>query len=484
MMVVSSAFGGMVLPGYAATIPRTPVIIPVPEATHGPAPLSCELAMEISKEDQAGRDPVTSSNRPVAKPPSGPAPIKNRDYEPGEEKNSGRTKIRMHGKAASDLPGGRLHRIPVQPIEGTRKDLEAVAQVMQKAEMGGRVRISVFGASHTGADFFTGHMRRVLQRRYGDIGHGFVYPAALYSGYRANDINLCRSEGWNSDWVGRTDGYGDGMYGFAGATVSSGDPADFGWIETTTSNLNGRTVSHYDVFSLGQPQGGTMLLTVDQAPPRAIFTESLSPSFLWHRIEVPDGPHRLTVQPVGDGEVRIFGLSAERDGPGVLVDAMGIRGRKARTWLYWNPEMAQAGLQALNPDLVVLAYGTNEAADSDYRMVHYRSDLRQVLAMMRKGAPDTACILIGPTDRGGWQGKHTVEIWNRTALVAQVQREVAPEFGCAFWDWQEAMGGPGSIAAWRLLDPKFAGRDLIHLTQRGYEWSAERFIQALDDTYD
>ena len=220
---------------------------------------------------------------------------------------------------------------------------------------------------------------------------------------------------------------------------------------------------------------------MDQAPPRAIFTESLSPSFLWHRIEVPDGPHRLTVQPVGDGEVRIFGLSAERDGPGVLVDAMGIRGRKARTWLYWNPEMAQAGLQALNPDLVILAYGTNEAADSDYRMVHYRSDLRQVLAMMRKGAPDTACILIGPTDRGGWRGNiPLVEPHGFSGAGSErVALSSAVPFGIGRRRW-----GPGSIAAWRLLDPKFAGRDLIHLTQRGYEWSAERFIQALDDTYD
>ena len=100
--------------------------------------------------------------------------------------------------------------------------------------------------------------------------------------------------------------------------------------------------------------------------------------------------------------------------------------------------------------------------------------------MMRKGAPSAACILVGPTDRGGWVGRNTIEIWNRTAMVAQVQREVAPEFGCTFWDWQRATGGEGSIAAWRLLEPKLAGRDLIHLTQAGYEWSAERFLQALD----
>jgi len=262
--------------------------------------------------------------------------------------------------------------------------------------------------------------------------------------------------------------------------VSSADPADFGWLETTHTNINGRKVSRYDIFTLGQPDGGTLLVTVDEVPPRAIFTESDQLRMFWHRLVVPEGAHRLTVQPIGDGEVRIFGVSAEADGPGVLVDAMGIRGRTARTWLFWERSMAREGLQALNPDMVVLAYGTNEAADSNYRMGHYREDLRKVLSMMRQGAPDAACVLVGPTDRGGWVGRKTIEIWERTEMVAQVQREVAPEFGCVFWDWQEAMGGPGSIAAWQLVDPRLSGKDLIHLSQAGYEWSAERFLLAME----
>jgi lysophospholipase L1-like esterase len=437
--------------------------------------MSCEQALSISLEDQESRAPVEQPSDPVSTPPTGPERV---DAE--EDEDNGRMKIRMVGKIAADLPGGRPGSLPLQPLEGRPEDLLAVSKVLARAEAGGRVRISVFGASHTGADFFTGHLRRLLQRRYGDIGHGFIFPAALYKGYRGNDINLCRSDGWKSDWVGRSGGRGDGLHGFAGATVSSADPADFGWLETTHTNVNGRAVSRYDIFSLSQPDGGTLLVTVDEVPPRAIFTESPDLGLLWHRLEVPDGPHRLTVQPIGDGEVRLFGISAEREGPGVLVDAMGIRGRTARTWLFWQPEIARQGLQALDPDMVVLAYGTNEAADTHYRMGQYRVDLRKVLEMMRRGSPDAACVLIGPTDRGGYLGRNTIEIWKRTAMVAQVQREVAPEYGCVFWDWQEAMGGEGSIAAWRLVEPTLAGRDLIHLSQAGYEWSAERFLEAME----
>ena len=209
MMVVSIAFRGMVLPAMRQPF-LEPGHHPVPEATHGPAPLSCELAMEISTRSGRSR-PCDFFEPTCSQPPSGPAPIQNRDYEPGEENS--RTKIRMQGKAASDLPGGRCIASN-QPLRGLGKTWRPSHKSCKRPK---RVDgcASCFWCIPYGADFFTGHMRRVLQRRYGDIGHGFVCPAALYSGYRANDINLCRSEGWSSDWVGRTDGHGDGMYGFA-----------------------------------------------------------------------------------------------------------------------------------------------------------------------------------------------------------------------------------------------------------------------------
>jgi lysophospholipase L1-like esterase len=154
---------------------------------------------------------------------------------------------------------------------------------------------------------------------------------------------------------------------------------------------------------------------------------------------------------------------------------------EARTWLGWNTTLFSQGLRSLAPDLVVLAYGTNEAADPSYSMSEYRSDLREVLGKLKKaGGDDLACILAGPSDRG-WDFKDgTFAIWDRTVPVAQVQREVAQEFDCAFWDWQEAMGGEGSMIGWKYLDPPLGSKDLIHHTPAGYVFMAERFLRALD----
>lgn len=451
-----------------------PLWVDMTAVVSGPPPWSCAdlKAQALSEKAQrkggievAGPAPmgvVPTADRALVKPVSVPSPT-----------------VDWKQVKAGKVPDPAAMPVGLQPFEGGYLTLKKVGDVLRAAEAGRPVRVTFYGASHTGGDFLTGELRRRLQARYGDRGHGYVMPAPLYQGYRAHDINLCASDGWRSDWVGRRGGRGDGLYGLGGASVSSADHTDFGYIQTTETNPQGRAWDQVNIHALGFPGAGSLQLQVDDADPVVLplHRDSVAPVHL--SVQLADGPHRLTFRPVGDGEVRIFGVSPERSGKGVIVDAIGVRGRTARTWLDWDPTVWQPGLAALAPDMVVLAYGTNEAADLDYAMETYRDDLRLVLARMREVLPDAACVLLGPSDRGVVVKKgQRYKIWGRTAPVAMVQREVAPEFDCVFWDWQLAQGGPGGMLAWRAMDPPLAGWDLIHFTQRGYTRSAELFIDA------
>ena len=248
-----------------------------------------------------------------------------------------------------------------------------------------------------------------------------------------------------SDWGAAHESLG-WPAGFSGASVSSSDPLDLR-IQTTADNPH--DADGTDSGLPGQPGGGSLEFVVDDADPLVVSTQRSRAELIHLVVDVPDGPHRAMVRTAGDGEVRLFGISGERQDTGVVVDAIGIRGRTAKTWLSWAPELRDPGLANLAPDLIVLAYGTNEAADTDYSMPRYREDLTGVLSVVRAVLPETPCILVGPSDRATIVKKgHTYKIWGRTALVAQVQREVAPQFECAFWDWQMAQGGPGGMLSW------------------------------------
>lgn len=370
-----------------------------------------------------------------------------------------------------------LTRVPLEPLRG---EPDAVARVRavyaRMAARSGVVRVAFWGASHVAGEYFTGAVRRTLQSRFGDAGHGFVLPAAPWSGYRASDTNLCTQGAWISDYDRRSGGRGDGLLGVGGISVEASSPDSLGWVQTARTNPQGRSVARFEVQYLLQPGGGDVDLIVDDAAPVRASTAGSGPGMTI--LTVPRGPHRLTVRPAGNGPVRLFGVNLEDDGPGVVVDAMGVTGRTMSSWTRWNADLQRAYLQRRMPDLAVLAYGTNEANDPRLNPESYRAELRASLTRMRAVLPDAACVLIGPSDRGKKLGGSTWAIWSPTAFVARVQAEVGPAFGCATWDLQQVTGGPGSMMRWRLLDPPMAAADGIHFMASGYAEIGDRFVRA------
>jgi lysophospholipase L1-like esterase len=462
-MVLMAAVGAVSL----AEGPSTPIdvqVIELPLAA-GPPPETCSEM--LSQLPPAARHTPT----PVPSTASGP-------FRPDVD---GMQVIAATRSQLAALPGGRPEELAVQPLEGSKEALGRIAAVLERAARGERVRWSVFGASHTEADWWTGRLREIVQERWGDGGHGFVMPAEVVRGYRASDVRLCRSPLWQGDSAFRTISGGAEALGFAGMSVASSDRWQLGWVETTADGL-GSKVGIVELFTLGQHDGGTLEVTVDGLPPIAVDTAATT-GLQRTRIMMPDGPHRVAVSPAGDGPVRVLGMSLERapERGGVIVDAIGVRGSTVGSWLDRDPELSREGLQALAPDLVTLAYGTNEASHRSYDMDAYRRDLRAALRHLREALPHAACVLVGPSDRAVKIGSGRYAVWDRTAAVAQVQREVAPELGCTFWDWQEATGGPGSMVAWRLHRPQLAAGDLIHHTRAGYERVAEMLVEALDE---
>lgn len=377
---------------------------------------------------------------------------------------------------ASDPKPIDLATLPIEPLRGDAALLRELRGILREAKER-PVRLSFWGASHVAGEMFTGELRRILQDRSADLGHGFVMPAQPWTGYRANDLNLCAGGTWVSDWDRRKGGREDGRFGLAGMSVEALDPTAFGWLRTTTDNPHGQAASRLELGFLRQPVGGTLLVAVDDQPPIEVSTRGAwGPGGV--RIRVEDGPHQLRVSPKGDGPVRLVGAWLERDGPGTLVDAMGVNGKTASSWLRWDESLFREFLSWKQPDIAVIAYGTNEASDKDARPDVYAETLEQVLQRFRGLMPETPCVLIGPSDRGFRKGnKYTASA--ATAWVAATQRALAPKYGCMSWDIQAATGGPTSVVGWLLHEPQLAASDLIHFTPAGYRELARRFAEAL-----
>lgn len=339
------------------------------------------------------------------------------------------------------------------------------------------VRIVQYGDSHTAADLETGTVRRLLQARFGDGGRGFVLVGKPWKTYLQEGI---KQPGMTREWtaelglVVKNPPAGDGCYGLGGVCLVTAHKAR-AWAEVTS------VASRVEVAYLEQPRGGGFEVVVDGVRAARIATAADRPSSAFKSFDVVEGPHTLEVKTAGDGEVRLFGVALDRAQNGIVYDALGINGARVTTALAWSePHMAEQ-LAHRQPDLVVLAYGTNESFD-DVPLATYERQVVDLLGRMARAVPAASCLLVGPPDRAvetrdGWMSSP------RVGELAASQRRVAEAAGCAFFDQLEAMGGPGTAIMWFAEPEPRMARDHVHLTRGGYAEVGTAFANELLHAY-
>ena len=68
--------------------------------------------------------------------------------------------------------------------------------------------------------------------------------------------------------------------------------------------------------------------------------------------------------------------------------------------------------------------------------------------------------MTGPTDRGSPRKRTRALIQAGQAALQPALRKAALRAGCAYWDQQAAMGGPGSMTRW--VRAGLAAYDYVH----------------------
>jgi lysophospholipase L1-like esterase len=356
--------------------------------------------------------------------------------------------------------------------------LTAFHAALRRVERGeGPARVVLYGDSHTAGSAFPGTLRARLQARFGDAGPGFVMPALPYPHYRVSGCTVQSGGAWRALRVTarvRT----PERRGLAGVVLAASDAA---WGELRLPRAASEVPWALELWADAQPGGGTLRVLVDEEPPREVSLAAAAPEARYVPLPLAGvGAHRLRIEALRDGKVRVFGAVLERRGPGVVLDALGLNGARAADQLLSDDALFREHLARRRPDLVVLAYGTNEAGELS-PIEAYEASLRAVVTRARAAAPGASCALVGPTDRPQRAGRDGWVERPRQAAILAVQRRVARELGCAFFDTVRFQGGPLATHAWASLQPPLAQRDHVHLTHLGYARLATALYTALTD---
>jgi lysophospholipase L1-like esterase len=272
---------------------------------------------------------------------------------------------------------------------------------------------------------------------------------------------------------------GDGCYGLLGIGIGASSGGARAWTEVAPR------FSHVEIDYRQEPRGGSFDVFFDGAKAGRIATRAPQPGSGYFGFDLADVPHQVELRTVGDGEVRVFGMTLDRAQAGVVVDALGINGAQIFTLLRANEEHFAEQLRHRAPELVVLAYGTNEALEPGLTDTEYEQKLVEELGRIERAVPAASCLLLGPPDLARHtKGRDDWKTWPRIVEIVAAQRRVAEAAGCAFYDQLEAMGGPGGMAAWSSEPEPRGGRDRVHLTRTGYSQLATSFATDLIRAYD
>ncbi len=375
-----------------------------------------------------------------------------------------------------------LSRVPIEDATGHALDaFFARLERTDRKEPNAVTRVLHYGDSTIASDYVSGTVRRRLQARFGDAGHGFILIANPWEWYFHNDVFHASEGEWKASRLAGPI-TSDGMYGLGGVSFGSygGAVARFG---TATRGDFGRHVSRFDLYYLEQPGGGDVELTVHGAPVERLSTRGDEKVSRVRSVRVQDGESRFTVRAVGRGPVRLFGVALEREGPGIVYDALGSHAAMAVYWqrqdrAHWKEQMALR-----DPALVVFQYGTNESDLWRLDRDEYERALGALLDELREVCAGASVLVVSPLDRAESKNGKLVTKPVIVDLVA-IQRRVALAHGAAFWSTFDAMGAQGSMGRWVKAKPQLGGGDLTHPTPLGAEVLGDMLSDAIVLAYE
>jgi lysophospholipase L1-like esterase len=291
-----------------------------------------------------------------------------------------------------------------------------------------------------------------------------------YPGYLTWGVTASQSAGWRVNasfgpsW--RPDAPPLGLSGFTQSTAAAGETLG------VSADSPDERFDRIVVCALAGPGAGTIRLRLGAA--EATWPLDAPASAPACRTLDGDQPATsATIETLDAGPVAITSFATFRRGGGVTLSNLGVVGAQLVHFARTDDAVVAAELAAYRPDLIVLAFGTNEGFDPDLPLDSYEAALRGQIARLRRLAgAETPILLLGPPDAAarqpsglagacgdGWAVPRGLE------AVRSRQLRVARAVHAAFWDWAAAMGGRCASSAWRASD-EMRG-DHVHFTRSG-----------------
>ncbi|WP_116089873.1 GDSL-type esterase/lipase family protein [Sphingomonas crusticola] len=255
------------------------------------------------------------------------------------------------------------------------------------------VHILQIGDSHTAGDAITGAWRDLLQQKYGSAGRGVLPPGRPYNGYLTHGITATMSPGWRiaSDF-GSAWSQPSPPLGLSAFTLTSTS-------EGATMALTADPTEAFDRFTvcaIVRPGAGSLTLRAGVD------------SVTFNLASVTERPECRTLQltqtattadlTVSGGPATLTSWATFRGKSGVTLSNLGVVSSQLMHWARTDDAVLAEELGTYRPDLIVLAFGTNEGFAPRFNSFEYEVTLRTQIGRIRRLAGNVPILLLGAPD--------------------------------------------------------------------------------------
>lgn len=377
------------------------------------------------------------------------------------------------------------------------------------------------GDSHTSADFFTGEIRRKLQSRFGYGAPGYITAGHPHIGVRSASLKVTTSPGWTYKSIQRPDAQTNSFW-LSGYNSLATEPDEV--MTFSSERLIEADVIEIETMKL--PNGGSIEVSIDG---KVVRQEDLSSdgTLVPRVLKVSGFPragfNEFSIRTKSRGLVVLSSVGVYSYREGLTYNNVGYVGATVSVLNKFDERLFVSDISRLNPKIVVLSFGTNEASNDQLDIPHYTATYERVVTTIQKHLPSAVIVVILPPDfneaspecrkeniassicrpppadvstpRGQnstWEAANAAIgptraqraacVWHTPSKLADVraaQKQVAMTNGLLVWDWGKLVPSECGAHEWFMMNPPLMSRDHVHFTAEGYKRSAESFLGSL-----
>lgn len=372
------------------------------------------------------------------------------------------------------------------------------AEKVPPGQPGESLRILQIGDSHTAADMFSGIVRAKLQAIYGDGGAGYLVVGKPNPGVRSDILRMSTSPGWTYTAIQKTEDASQfHLSGFNAFAARSGE---------TLTLSTGKPISFdsIDIQLMHGPRQGSVELRFDNDQAVRFDLAGDRPEW-WFLRATPQRKQveqlkQLSITTLDSRPVDISSVAIFNQTYGVSYSAIGFPGATIDIVNKFSPEFFGDDLARIDPQIVVLAFGTNEGFNDTLDIAHYGERYQLAVAKVQAALPNAEIVLVGPPfsnrlprgchaeasacHRGSYEAAERAHVcaWltpPKLDRVREMIKLIATQKHLHYWNWSEVMPQDCGPQKWVTASPRLMQPDHVHFTGDGYRTGAGKFADYL-----